>query len=364
MKLRALITGRLTRLAAKRPARRAAAVGSARRAAMLAVMAGAAASVLLHVGLTFAAARSKVISDPFYADKETRLAELERAPLVLALGSSRTLNGFAAERVGPVATATGTPAVAFNFGVPGAGPITQAVYLRRLLADGHVPTVLFLEVLPSLFADEPDRPPEANLLLADRLTWAETELVIERYAFPAEIVRTRRTTADRWPWEMHRFKLMSRLEPDALPDESRLHAGRSANTHGWLALAVNPVGFTRTAAHYGPSLVDWNPGPAPTRALHDTLALCRARGIAVGLLLMPESGAFRALYPEPVRERLNVFLAGVCAEFGCPLIDAREWVDSAGFSDGHHLLRAGGVAFTDRLTTEAILPLLRQRRAP
>jgi hypothetical protein len=127
---------------------------------------------------------------------------------------------------------------------------------------------------------------------------------------------------------------------------------------------VKPGAFTRTAAHYGPSLADWNPGPAPARALRDTLALCRDRGIAVGLLLMPESSAFRALYSEPVRERLNAFLAGVCAEFGCPLIDAREWVDSAGFSDGHHLLRAAGVAFTDRLTTEAILPLLRQRRAP
>jgi hypothetical protein len=369
--LRALITGRLTRLAAKRPARRATAVGSARRAAMVAVFVGAAAYALFHLGLSLAANRVPLVFDPFYADKETRLTAVEHAspgaPVVLVLGSSRALNGIAADRIGPGTTAGGAPAVAYNFGVPAAGSITNLVYLRRLLADGHAPSVLVLEVMPPLFADDPRWPPEAGLLLADRLTWAEIDLVTTRYGFPRETVRARRTRADYHPWECHRFKIMSRLDPEALPGESRLHSGRASDAHGWLpsfAPAPVPKAFELAAANYGDWLRDWKPGPAPALALRDTLALARKHGITVALLLMPESGAFRALCPEPARGRLNAFLAGVCAEFNCPLIDAREWVSDDSFVDGHHLLRPAALAFTDRLTTEAILPLLRKRGAP
>jgi hypothetical protein len=337
---------------------------------MVAVLAGAGAFVLFQVGLVLAAERSRAISDPYFADREERLTELERAapgaPVVLVLGTSRTLGGFASGRVGPAATVAGTPAVAFNFGVPGAGPITQSVYLGRLLA-GHAPSVLILEVLPSLFADLPDRPQEANLLLADRLTWAEIDLVTSRYAFPVESTRARRAAADRCPWDAHRFKIMSRLEPEAIPGESRLNSGRSADAHGWhpsMAPAPDRKAFERIAPPYRAALHDWKPGPAPTLALRDAITMCRERGITVALLIMPESSEFRALYSPPVRESVNAFLAGVCAEFDCPLIDAREWTPDDGFVDGHHLLRPAALTFTDRLTTEAILPLLQKRRAP
>ena len=371
MNLRALITGRLTLLAARRSARRATGSGSARRSAARALLVGAVAYALLHFGLALAAARSPLISDPFYADKEVRLAALERsapgAPVVVALGSSRTLNGFAAGRIGPATTAAGFPVAAYNFGIPAAGPITQSVYLRRLLADGHVPNVLLFEVMPPLFADDPNWPPESALLLGDRLTWAEIDLVVDRYAFPAEMVRARRAAADYRPWDMHRFKIMSRLDPEGLPGESRCHSGRAADAHGWfpaLLPAPAPKAFEYAANSYRAVLRDWKPGPAPTRALRDILELCRERGITVALVLMPEGSQFRALSPEPARERLNAFLAGVRTEFGCPLIDAREWVPDDGFVDGHHLLRPAAIAFTDRLTAEAILPLLRQRRTP
>ena len=372
MNLRSLLTGRLTHLAAKRSSRRATGASSSRRAAAVALLAGAGAYALLHFGLALAAARSPLISDPFYADKEVRLAALERsapgAPVVVALGSSQTLNGFVAGRVGPVATAAGFPAVVYNFGAPGAGPITQALYVRRLLADGHAPHVLLFEVMPALFADTPNGPPDAARLLGDRLTWAEIDLVTNRYGFPAEFVRARRSAADRRPWDVHRFKLISRLEPEALPCQSRIHVGRASDAHGWFGLmpdlVYDPAGFAHAVDNYALALRDWKPGPKPALALRDTLALCREREITVALLLMPESRAFRALCPAPARDRLNAFLAGVSAEFGCPLIDTREWMPDDGFVDGHHLLRHAAVTFTDRLTAESILPLLHQRGKP
>jgi hypothetical protein len=76
---------------------------------------------------------------------------------------------------------------------------------------------------------------------------------------------------------------------------------------------------------------------------------------------LPESTSFRALYPPVAEVKLSRFLADLTAEFGYPVTDARSWMPDDAFMDGHHLLRPGGEAFTDRLTAEVILPFLRAR---
>jgi hypothetical protein len=336
------------------------------------VFTGAGAFILLQFGFGLAANHSRLISDPLYADKEARLALLERsapsARSVVVLGSSRTLNGFAAGRTTEALSNAHVPAVAYNFGVPGAGPITQAVYLRRLMDAGHRPAVLFAEVMPALFAESPLAPAESALLQADRLTRTEIELVVERYSFPGDVFRARRASANHWPLSVHRFKLLSRLEPDSVPGESRIHAGRAADDHGWLPpkpnIAPDPEAFNRAASDYGPALRDFQPGAPQALALRDTLLLGREHGVTVALVLMPEAAAFRALASDPGRARLSAFLAAICSEFGCRLIDAREWVADDGFLDGHHLTRAAAITFTDRLTAEAITPLVRGALAP
>jgi hypothetical protein len=81
----------------------------------------------------------------------------------------------------------------------------------------------------------------------------------------------------------------------------------------------------------------------------------------VRLVLMPESEGFRALYLPATTERLYAFLAALEAEYGAPLIDARGWLPAAAFTDGHHMLRPGAEAFSDRLVRDAILPYFRGR---
>ena len=116
------------------------------------------------------------LRDPLYLDKLAAIRErpafrsANDEPLaVLFVGSSRTLVAVDAGAVGPaLSTELGRPVEAFNFGTAGAGPVTCAVYLRRLLADGVKPDAVVIEVLPALLASQ-GAPPESKWLPAIRL---------------------------------------------------------------------------------------------------------------------------------------------------------------------------------------------------
>jgi hypothetical protein len=97
----------------------------------------------------------------------------------------------------------------------------------------------------------------------------------------------------------------------------------------------------------------------PWRALGDLAALCRREGIAFAFVLTPESTAFRALYPETLVPELESQLRHLGGPGEIPLVNARAWMDDAGFWDGHHALPRGAEVFTDRLSGE-LLPLLRR----
>src|SRR5207237_594435 len=76
------------------------------------------------------------------------------------------------------------PVEAFNFAHAGAGPVTNAVYLRRLLADGVQPDVVVIEVHPALLAAR-EQAPEASWFANIRLRPEELPLV-RRLGVPAD----------------------------------------------------------------------------------------------------------------------------------------------------------------------------------
>ncbi|MDB5313870.1 MAG: hypothetical protein JWO38_8072 [Gemmataceae bacterium] len=346
--------------------------------AAVAVAVGAAAAVVLQLALGVATELSLYLRDPGYADKELRLARQEKAnpgaPAVVMLGTSRTGFAFHAGRVHEhLAPALGGPAVAFNFGIPASGPVTHLVYLRRLIADGHRPALLLVEVLPPTLADVPVGPAlpagplEARFLFGDRLRHAEAEAVIG-YGFPAAEVRKKWRGSVFTPWYTSRFPLLGRLAPSALPWHLRFDWSRSCDELGWsspITDSVTPEEYEaalgRAAAEYKAVLADMHPTGGGAKALADLLALCREQGIPAQLVLMPESAGFRALYPPATTARLYQFLSGLCSEHGCGLIDARTWLPDSAFTDGHHMLRPGAEAFSDRLLREVILPFFRPR---
>jgi hypothetical protein len=337
---------------------------------MVAVMTGAAAAVVAHIALAAAAEASLLVRDPVYADREARLAAVEQAlpegaPVVVMLGTSRTGNGFDAAGASERLTQKlGRPAAAFNFGLPASGPILHRVHLARLLAAGHRPALLLVEVLPPSVAELPDGPLEAKFLDGGRFQRDELDLLAE-YGIPLA------KTGPQWretltaPWYALRFPLFGRIAPSALPFHKRYDESRTCDAHGWHRVweeVLTAEGFeearTRTRDNYETILRNLEPGGGAARALHDTLELARVHAIPTRLVLMPEADWFRAFYSSAATTRFDHWVHEVARESGCPLTDARRWIPDSGFADGHHLLPGSAAIFSARLADEAILPAL------
>jgi hypothetical protein len=371
------VAGWLRSIPVGRPASRpvAPARRNRRRQASAAVVVGITAFLILQIGLGIAGECVLLIKDPGYADKELRLSRQEAAypgaPSVVMLGTSRTGFAFHAGRIREgLARDLGGPAMAFNFGIPASGPVTHVVYLRRLLAEGHRPDFLLVEVLPPTLAELPGGPLESRFLFGDRLRYGEVETVIG-YGFPEEEIREKWRGTVVAPWYAMRFPILGRIFPSALPWHLRFDWSRTKDPTGWSTPIVSSVtpeqyaaGLKRAAGEYSAILADMHPTGGGARALEDLLKLCRESDIPVTLVLMPESVGFRSLYSPATTDRLYRFLNQLHEEYRCGLVDARDWLPDSAFTDGHHMLQSGAEAFSDRLLREAIPPQLRARRSP
>jgi hypothetical protein len=295
------------------------------------------------------------VRDPEYALKERQLrsrqAEAPDRPLVVMLGSSRTLLGLRAGRL-----EGGGGALVYNFGVIGCGPALECVYLRRLLAAGIRPDLLLVEVLPATLNREGDRSLEEDWLDAGRLSPAELALLHSYHSHPDRLL---------YPWWSAHCLPCLRHQAGL---RHRLGLERPAaawDAHGWLAVAFGRLKaagrhrLTGTAhRQYEDAVRELHLARGPARALNDLLDRCRNEGIPVALVVMPEAAEFRGFYAPGVRAGLVDYLGNVSRERGVPLIDASTWVGDTGFWDGHHLLPGGAAAFTDRFGHEALGPLL------
>jgi hypothetical protein len=316
---------------------------------------------------------SHYVRDPVYSDKERKLARLEQAlppgsPVVVFVGTSRAGNGFDAGRAqAALADGLGRPVGAFNFGTPASGPVTHLIHLKRLLADGHRPALLLLEIHAPVMADLPDGPMEGRFADGTVFSWDELDLLA---AYGCAIGKHRRKREEVLvkPWYALRFQIVGRLAPTSLPYYLRHDWSRGPDANGWNAMLVNDltpeeraVGLARAEREYKHILRGMTLGDGPVRALRDTLALAREHGIPVMLVRMPEGTTFRALYPTAVAARVERFVLDLAAEYGCRVADCRLWMPDEAFADGHHLLRAPAGAFSERLAREVLAPALREQ---
>src|SRR6516225_10207066 len=110
--------------------------------------------VLGQLALVLIEQARPILRDPDYGHRAASLraqcAASPDRPLLLVIGSSRVSTGIRPEILPGFSTADGRTPVIFNFGVPGAGPTQQLLYLRRLLAEGIRPTWLVVECWPPL----------------------------------------------------------------------------------------------------------------------------------------------------------------------------------------------------------------------
>ena len=119
----------------------------------------------------------------------------------------------------------GRPVEVFNFGVAAAGPVTQWLYLRRLLGDGAAPDLVLVEVLPPFFAANRPRPAEADWLEPTRLRPGERALAA-RYGFDLTPHDPRAWARRLAPWHAYRCALLREVAPGCLPGGQRLDRGR------------------------------------------------------------------------------------------------------------------------------------------
>jgi hypothetical protein len=337
-----------------------------------------AAFVLLQAGLGLAVEREWVgLRDPLYARKAGLLrARLdrpaaERSFVVVALGSSRTAFGLDSARLtGQLTRDLGRPVEVFNFGIPAAGPMTERLYLERLLADGLRPDLLLVEVFaPFLMHDHEcfGRQTEEDWLLPVRLRPDEVP-VANRYGFH---VPAPGRCAGLVPWHTFRCAVLSALVPGWLPGQARLDGGHACDPCGGPAEGIDDIS-PELAAHgleiarrqYAYLLGSGSVSRSGEAALTDLVGLCRANGVPAAVVLMPESRQFRSWYSPAARAELGRFTEELARGTGERLIDAAAWVPDGMFSDGHHLRPSGAAVFSDRLGREALGPLVRRLERP
>jgi hypothetical protein len=311
------------------------------------------------------------LHDPYFGYKAARLQRRTRGrPVtVVMVGSSRTGYGLRASLLEDQLRADlGRPVVAFNFGIPAAGPVTQLLYVKRLLDRGVRPDLLLVEILPPLLDGQVAVPREASWLPPERL-WLDEFALVQRFGFP--VGKLRRTWWEGWPlpWFTHRFAILSRVAPRCLPFQLQQAWGRGADRSGWTPMVFpndtpekRRQGTERARAEYAAYLHNFCLGGPTCRAVRELLALCRARGVPTALVLMPEGVTFRSWYSPAAWGQVQAFLDEASRDFAAPVINAREWVAEEGFADSHHLLSAGAAAFTQRLGREALLPLLKRMK--
>jgi hypothetical protein len=341
--------------------------------ARAALLWGLAAFATFQAGLAVAIEyRFTGLRDEEYSKRLTLLRRCLAAapdrPLVLFMGSSRTLNGVIPSELPDITSAGTSKPIAFNFGHTAAGALEQMLLLRRVLHEGVRPEHVYLEVMPALLAVEGEA---YGLVVVGGVGWEDWP-VLRRY-WPKGL--------SRWNWckdnllsaVTYRERLLSQLFPGTLaPAPPHYTFWNCQDDHGFLPCAfglaaVTPeryaVELDRSRREYLPLLAHFHVALDEERAMREFLRVCRQRRIGVTLVLMPESSAFRSWYAPPAAAQLDTFLAGLRRDYGVAVVDGRTWVQDQEFYDGHHLLAKGARTFTRRFGREVYGPFLRGRAA-
>jgi hypothetical protein len=350
------------------------------RGAAIAVALGFLVFFAAQIGLGWAVDTERnPLRDPIYFDKLVILHRhpaffttgSDRPTTVLFIGSSRTLNAIDARAAArQLSEAFGRPMASFNFGQAGAGPVTNAVYLRRLVKEGAKPDFAVIEIHPTFLAGNRLDPPETRWLLPLRLRPEELPIV-RAMGFPAAEPAIHGPRGYLAPWYEYRFLLLDRYAPFLLMNNQRLNGGHESDEYGFTRLANHVDARTRKSllnkafGQYSYYFQGYRPNGCGLGALRDTLDVCRAAGIQPALILMPESSEWRGWYDPAGYREVDDVVARLAADYAVPAFDGRAWVTDDLSIDGHHLTGIGADQFTRALVRNALVPwIARSRPSP
>lgn len=299
------------------------------------------------------------LRDPEYGRKlallKTRLAETPRRPLTLILGSSRSELGLLPGEFSFKSSPEEQPLV-FNFALTGAGPVRELQTLKRLLAAGIPPHQVLVEIHPLLLHGGAGFG-ELAALDASRLDWPDIRLLTRYFDRPQKL-RLDWCRSRLAPCFFQRFCWLHYFAPRWLAPNDPLFIWNRLDRCGGLQLELPEESerqFDQRVAdsirEYAPAFDRFHVTEAPDRALRELLSLCRERGIAAALFLMPEEERFRAAYSIEARTELEAYLGTLQSEFCCAVLNAEKSrlvtdLAKSNFVDGHHLSARGARRFS------------------
>ena len=311
------------------------------------------------------------LRDPLYFDKVALFRKHpaffaapspDKPTTLLFVGSSRTLNAIDARAAnGYLTQQLGRPVETFNFGQAGAGPITNAVYIRRLKQDGVKPDFVLIEVHPVFLAGQHTVMPEQRWLLPLRLR-REEMATVHAMNFPAATPAVHGPRGYFAPWNEFRFLIVDRYAPFMVMNDSRLNGGHEPDSHGFArlqeyTLPQDRAGLLNTGrGQYAAYFHGFRPTGCGVNGVRDMIEQCRVEGWKTGLILMPESSEWLSWYDAAGLKELDALMAKLSAEYAVPVFDARTWVPDHLSLDGHHLSGPGADFFTEKLSREALAP--------
>jgi len=305
------------------------------------------------------------LRDPLFHEKFERLQKHtvlwndDKTTLrILAIGSSRLHLSFDAKRVSEkLSTAYGRPAIAYNFGTSGAGPLTNSLYLKRLIDAGVRADCVVLELHPALIGTgEGGFLLEGRWLHGYRLRPGECEQ-LAGYSFAPEYPPSFGVKAYLTATHAYRMPALNRYATVWLPCPFGLTLGAQHDAFGFvpgieLPLHERPTAFQRTLAQYRDVFTGYRVGGPGAAALRDSLAICQATGLRAALLVTPESPEFQRQYGPDGARQIAAFIDELRREFSITILNARDAIPDGELADGHHPTPAGGAIFTDWFAME------------
>jgi hypothetical protein len=336
---------------------------SRRESARTALFAGFLLVVAAQLGMGVAVETVKPEwRDPEYGHRLKQLQALKQShpdrPLVVAVGSSRTLMGLSPLDMG-FPDEPGSPLV-YNFGQTGAGPLQLLLTVLRLLDAGVKPDFLMVELFPAALVG--DGPAEDQMKAwAPRLSAGDLRR-LGPYCADASVLHREWLSNRAASWFSLRLSLMNHWQPKWLPTAARLDfQWEGMDPRGWLAYPLEAVPDTdrraaveRAGESYRKQLAGYRIGATSDRAVRDIIARCQNEGIPVAFFTTPEGPAFASWYPPGAVETFRGYAEGLTRECGVPVFDAAGGFAEDEFADSHHLLRHGAVRFSRKLADESV----------
>lgn len=310
--------------------------------------------------------------DPEFADRQLRLEAVRAAnpgrPLVVVLGTSRVTQGLRPDRVRDAAGPGDGSPVVFNFAIPGNGPLRNLMNLRRLLAAGVRPDYVLIEYWPPFYSGLLG---EAEIRNVDPATlgWRDVP-TLKRVGHPRGGLPYRWALARLGAWFTNRVPMLTAVMPHWLPPELEQYfrlSRQKLDPLGWLPGAEGLADWYKrrlveeNRVRFTPVIRPFQLAAVSDRALRESVGACRAAGVPVALLWMPDAPEFYTWWAPGSRAEAASYFRRLGRECGVPLVDASGWLSDDDFADATHMFVRGANAFSERFGRDVLPRLLRHQ---